>query len=133
MAKTLLFLLIALSNSCATQKNAGSSDITALYNCWTDSREETKEGDTTLIYRPCDFREFAPSRFRHRMELKANGEASSLKLAPTDAHYMVPAKWTYDKAQKIVTVKDESETVIMKFKVVSLAKDRLEIEKIKVY
>jgi hypothetical protein len=127
--KILLLALIALCNSCATQKTTSATDMKLLYNCWTDSREETKEGDTTLIYRPCDFKEFSPSRYRHRMELKANGEASSLVLAPTDAHYMVPAKWTSDK--DIVTVKDESGKTVLKFKIVALAKDRLEIQKIR--
>jgi hypothetical protein len=131
--KIFVFALIAFANSCATQKNTSATDITLLYNCWTDSREETKEGDTTFIYRPCDFKDFTPSRFRHRMELKQNGEGSSLILAPTDAHYTVPTKWAYDKDQKIVTVKDESGKVILKFKVVALAKDRLEIDKIRVH
>jgi hypothetical protein len=128
--KPLLLAFIFLCNSCATQRHTSASEISALYNCWTDSREENPEGAKTYIYRPCDFKDFTPSRYRHRIEFKANGECSSLKLSPTDAHYMAPAKWTYNKDQKIVTVKDETDAVIFKFKIVSLSKDRMEIDKL---
>jgi hypothetical protein len=131
LASRMIFLFfITLFNSCATQKHTSGTDISALYNCWVDSREENPAGAKNYIYRPCDFKEFAPSRYRHRIEFKPNGECSSLKLSPTDAHYMAAAKWTYDKDQKIVTVKDETDKVIFQFKIVSLTKDKMEIDKL---
>jgi hypothetical protein len=124
-------LFTGICNSCATQKKASGSELALLYNCWTDSREESGIETRKLIYRPCNYREFAPSRYRHRIEFKEKGEAVSLRLSPTDAHYMAPAKWSYDKEQKTVVVRDEANDTIFKFKIVELQKDLLILEKLK--
>ena len=130
MTSRILLLILSFSGtSCATQKAASGIDMKAIYNCWTDSREENPEGATSNIYRPCNYREFTPSRYRHRIEFKEGGKCTSLKLAPNDAHYMVEATWSYDKDQHLIIVKDEADKTILRFKVISLSKDRMEIEK----
>ena len=103
--------------------------IKNLYNCWTDSREEYEQGSSLRIYRPCEFKAFPLSRFRHRIEFKENGECSSLQLAPNDAHFMASANWTYDKATKMITAKDESGKIMFKAKLITLTKDLMKIER----
>jgi hypothetical protein len=128
--KILLFILLAF-NSCGTQKQTSGNELAPLYNCWVDSREEMEDGSSKLIYRPCDYKDFAPSRYRQRLEFQENGHAAALKLAPNDAHYMVSGSWSYDKEQKTITVRDEPGNPILKYKVLSLSKDRMELEKVK--
>jgi hypothetical protein len=57
-----------------------------LTGCWTDSREENVAGSGESIYRHCDFKEFPPSRFRFKMELKEDGKCFWLDLAYNDGH-----------------------------------------------
>jgi hypothetical protein len=126
--KIFFLALIVLCNTCYAQKDSINIDISPLYKCWTDSREENEKGVLSKIYRPCDFKKFQSSWFRGRFEFKQNGECSWLHLAPNDAHYMIQGNWSYDKGQQIIIIKDKSEKIIYKFKVISIATDLLKIE-----
>jgi hypothetical protein len=130
MINRLFFFILAITcNQCVAQKASSTLDISSLYNCWTDSREETSLDSSFSIFRPCDFKSFPASRFRFRIEFKENGECSWLNLAPNDAHYMVQGTWSYDKEKRIITVKDQSGNVFATYKPISIAGDIMKVEK----
>jgi len=100
-----------------------------LLGCWTDSREENTQESQYFIFRPCTYKEFPPSRYRLRMELKSDSICSWLVLADNDGHYMVDGIWTfndtthelmlYNKGGKAVTLKfiiDEVKDGMLKIK-----------------
>jgi len=73
-----------------------------LLGCWLDSREENVPESGIKIYRPCDYPDIPPSRFRFRMELNKDKTCSWLTLSPTDAHYMSKGYWHMEDGNKIV-------------------------------
>ncbi len=120
--KYLLYILgfITFSGTCAQDKSL-------LIGCWTDSREENV-GDTDIsIYRPCEYKEFPPSRFRFTMELRENNECSWLYLAPNDAHHMKEGTWMYEEKDATLVIFDENQNEIKRFKIEFLDEDILKV------
>ena len=58
-----LFALMSCNKEKVNKRN--------LKGCWTHSYEESYD-----IYRPCDYKEFPPSRYRLTFELKGNNVGS---------------------------------------------------------
>lgn len=100
---------------------------TKLIGCWVDSVEEYPVDADVKIFRPCNFKVFPPSRYRYRLELKANSLCSWLFLAPNDAHYMINGTWTYDSDTKLLKIFDGSVTTVKQFMVVGVGKDILKM------
>jgi len=100
----ILSLVVIFSLTCyAQENNVSESD---LIGCWTHSKEENHVDSEVMVYRPCDYKEFPASRYRHRMELKENSKCSWLYLAPNDAHHMVEGTWTYEKENRVIEIFD---------------------------
>ena len=97
--------------------------------CWTDSREEYDHGDSIMIFRPCDYKDFPPSRFRFRMVLNADSSARYLYLSPTDAHHMRAGNWHYAPASGLLEIRDEEGQIVRSFRVETLEDDRLGLKR----
>lgn len=65
--------------------------ITKLYGKWINSREE--ENNIIKIYRPKDYKEFPPSRFRDKINFYGNGKCEFLVLEPNDGQKYLIFRW----------------------------------------
>ena len=118
-------LLIAVNNSAQISKSIMPD---AFYNCWLASYEEDEPNTNIKIYRPCDYKEFKPSMFRQSITYEKNGVCKYLQLSPNDAHYFVEGKWIYNKKKKVVTIKDDKNKDVFKFKIKKLEKTLMKAE-----
>jgi hypothetical protein len=126
----LLIVVATLPFASFGQKDSSKLEKSPILNCWTNSREETKSLDT-LIFRPCDYKEFPASMFREIFEFKPAGKCTYLYLAPNDQHHMVEGSWIYDEKKQTLIIKDRSGKVVYNFKVYSIKNDLLALEKLK--
>lgn len=117
------FVLNGCASGSATKKSVFPS---ALLNEWKHSYEES--GGNVEIYRPADYKEFAPSHFRQVYHFKSNGECSYLVLHPADAHYMADGKWSYNSKTRIVQIRDGQNKIVTQFEVLDVAKDIMKIQ-----
>jgi len=92
---------------------------------WIHSWEEDDENSCS-IYRPSDYKEFPPSRFRQYFEFKENNVCSYLVLSPDDAHYIQDGVWEYDESTNIITIMSETD-VIFEFQIIELDKNMLKL------
>ena len=104
----------------------------AFFNCWRASYEEDDEKTNIKNYRPCDYKEFRAAMYRQSITFDKNGQCDYLQLAPNDAHFFVKGKWSYNKKRKMVTVKDDKDKVVYKFKVNGIEKSLTKIEYLEV-
>jgi len=96
------------------------------FKCWASSYEEDTDAvSRTKTYRPCDYKEFKPSMYRHKIEFFKTGKCKWLKLAANDAHYFVESTWTYKRGS--VIVRDDNKETVFKFKIKHLAQNRMTI------
>ena len=106
---------------------ANHLNIEHLFKHWIHSREEDMgQGQT---YRPHDFKEFPPSRFRMQYIFHKNGDCEWFFLAPDDAHRFKPGKWRLDPVSPTVlhiTGGDAPQS----YKITELTKDVLRISPI---
>ncbi|MBK8944109.1 MAG: hypothetical protein IPM32_02455 [Ignavibacteriae bacterium] len=65
--------------------------IKDLYCKWINSREEEKT--IIKIYRPENYKEYKPSRFRGKINFYENGECEYTILEPNDGHRYVKLRW----------------------------------------
>lgn len=96
----------------------------ALIGCWTHSHEED-DNSTKKIFRPCDYKTFPISRFRHHIELKSDGQCEYLYLEPTDRHSMRKGTWKLSQDCNLF-IFDEDDKKHMQWKIGTLEKDRIE-------
>lgn len=101
-----------------------------LLGCWTDSREESKDPAVSSVFRPCDFMEFPPSRFRFSFELMKAGQCKISMVGATDAHFMEDGTWTFDKKTKLLDLFDREGNSHRKFEVLSIDTNILELRPI---
>ncbi len=92
-----------------------------LLGCWTHSYEE-EAGEQNSKFRPCDFKEFGPSRFRRKIDLSDGGQCQFLSLSKTDKHEMKDGLWTLDD-QNVLTITDTEMKVIYEWRVMQLEDD----------
>ena len=122
---TIIFIIFISTNSFSqnipiTEKN--------LFGCWTHSMEESTRNDSNeviLVYRPCKFKKFPPLLYRHRIELKDNGQCSWLFLADDDGHYMVNGSWLLEKETRVIKIHNLNGSIEKQFKIVDLKNDIL--------
>lgn len=118
------FLLVIAFISCTTNSSS-SIDISLLLNEWVHLYEE--DADSVQTYRPADYMEFPPSRYRQRYIFEESGNAEWLVLSPTDAHYFESGKWLYDETENHLIITDSTDTHLKRFKIISLEPDLLEM------
>lgn len=98
-----------------------------LQNCWIHSYEE-KAGDGEEIFRLCDSKEFPPSRFRRKMDLKENHQADFLVLSPTDRHFTSNGTWTYNSEKQILLLQETSQNITLELQVISIEADKMVVK-----
>ena len=122
--KAIVIIFLAFAQTLFSQGKAVMPD--AFYQCWAASYEEDNDAVTvSKTYRPCNYKEFKPGMYRHRVEFFRDGKCKWLRMAANDAHYFVDAKWIYRKG--IITVKDDKELVVFKFRIKNLKQNRMNI------
>lgn len=99
-----------------------------LLGCWTHSFEENQGNPEWRIYRPCDYKEYSPSRYRHRLELMKNAQCTWLHLAANDAHYMVNGSWIYDEENQVLEIFNKSGKSVTKYRLIEVGDDFLKLE-----
>lgn len=100
-------------------------DPSLLNQKWLHSHEEDTAGE--IVYRPSGFK-FPPSRGRTGFELRPDGTAHVLGIAPTDAPDQHTGTWNIgDERQLTVHVPSLQETQSMT--VLSVSPDRLVLKK----
>ena len=99
-----------------------------LLGCWKNSREESKDPAVSTVFRPCDFMEFPPSRFRFSFELMKAGKCKISMVGPTDAHYMENGTWTFDKKTKVLELFTAEGNSHRKFELLKFEKNFLELK-----
>lgn len=126
MKNLIVLIILALSFNICGQTNEISK--AKLIGCWTDSREENVARSGESIYRHCDFKEFPPSRFRFKMELKDDGKCLWLDLAYNDGHKMKEGTWVFDEKTNTVQLTDLDGTIAREFVINKADFDILVIE-----
>lgn len=126
MKYLIVFFAAFFSFSCYGQENGISKSD--LIGCWTHSREEDKANSEIMVYRPCDYKEFPPSRYRHKFELHKKGKCSLLDLAFNDAHSMANGTWTYDKKEQVIEIFDKDGESINKFHLIEFNKEEMKLK-----
>ena len=96
-------------------------DSNKLLGCWAHSYEE-EAGEQNRKFRPCDFQEFGPSRFRRKIELQSGGVCQYLALSRSDKHAMKTGKWILNK-ENLLSIFDEEGQVVYKWRVMQLDDD----------
>jgi hypothetical protein len=98
------------------------------YGCWTSSYEENdQKKPELLIYRPCKYKEFKASMYRHTMVFEKSGKCTYLAFSPTDAHYEAVGTWVYAKKKDWITIVSDKNEVVFKFKIKKIGKDLMKI------
>lgn len=128
LKKLLIFSLVifTLSSFSTCVENAEKE----LLGCWKNSREESKDPALSTAFRPCDFMEFPPSRFRFSFELKKEGECKMSMIGATDAHYMENGTWTFNKKTNLLELFDKEGNSYRKFEVLRVESDLLDLKPI---
>lgn len=127
MIKLFFFFYVLIFFGC----NSAESQITdtifieQLEKEWKHSREE--ETDSIQIYRPSNYMEFSPSRYRQVYAFADSGYCKYLALAPNDAHYFLDGTWVYNEELQTVSISDSLQQVIRSFKIITLTKKLLKL------
>lgn len=121
----LSIILFVFLSSCSlkesdSDKNIKISDLTKE---WTNSWEE-QEG-SIQIYRPSNHMDFPPLRYRQKYIFEKTGKAGIYTLAADDAHYYKYGFWNYDEKSNLITIRDSSSTILVKFEIMKLETDLL--------
>ena len=124
MRKIIIFFYALVLLGCNSDQIANSDeiDIDELKKRWIHSREE--EIDSIQIYRPFDYKEFPPSRYRQVYSFSDSGKCKYLILAPNDAHYFENGTWTYNGKNQLLVIFNSSQQVIREFEIISVTKDQ---------
>lgn len=89
---------------------------------WVHLREEDNEMNA-LVFRPSDFGEIPPARFREKFEFDKDGSCQYLSLASNDAHKMQEGSWEMEEDRLVV--KDSKGNVVYSYVVVKCERDLL--------
>lgn len=126
LAAIIIIGSIILSACARGAASIGGSVPDLLQKEWKHSYEESS--GNIEIYRPSDYKTFAPSHFRQVYSFKNNGQCDYLVLHPADAHYMTNGTYTYNPDSKIVMVKAKDGKQVVQFEVLELGADIMKIQ-----
>ncbi len=125
MKKILIACLLIVSIAFKAQTKKPETPSKDLFSCWKASYEENNEKRKTQVFRSCSYTKFAPSMFRLEIEFFADGKCKYLHVGPTDNHYYVEGKWTYNKKTKKLNIEDDKGSIEYKFKFKEIKNDVL--------
>ncbi len=124
-----LFVLLVITTSCQKKNDIDTIQPALFKNTWIESYEENPSHDIR-IYRPDDYKEFPPARFRQVFDFKTHNDCHYLVLAPNDAHYMTEGVWTYENSNRVLTILNPDSEVAHRFEVIELKEDLLKLKRI---
>lgn len=123
----ILFVALLTMYFIGCRKVTGPSEFNNgdLYKTWVHSYEEQNTYDPQL-FRPIDYKEFEPSRFRMQYTFREDGSCQWMVLDPRDAHYLQSG--TFLRTERTVFIFDSDERLQedVSFKITSLEKNLLE-------
>lgn len=95
---------------------------------WMHSQQENTE-DGSKIYRPEDYQEWGPSRYRQSYEFFEEGKCKFTWLAPNDLHQMLDGTYKIDKENQVIVIYDSTGKEVHKLEVLLLEKNLLRIKR----
>ncbi len=101
-------------------------DKTALQKHWLHSREEDTESE--IVLRPVDYEFPLTRRPRESFDLKPDGSLVRGKASPSDSLEQQKGKWTLED-DNLTLYPESGREAIQKFRIASIAPDRLVIKK----
>ena len=121
----ILFSLAFIIINCNSveSKSTDKIDINFLIKEWKRSFEE--ETDSVQIFRPSDYKEFPPARFRQTYDFMEDYTCKYLVLSPNDAHYFEEGTWRYDSENKILEITTSQNNIVIKYRITNLSEDLL--------
>ncbi len=130
LMRKLIFLIVILSTALVIASCKKNNDdtilISLLEKSWTQSYEENTS-ESYNVYRPSDYKDFPPSRFRQVFNLKENNICDYLVLALNDGHYMENGNWEYDEKTNIIKIMNKDLIVLYEFEIIELKNDLLKL------
>lgn len=121
LIQSFLILIVALT-SCT--KQIDDINTNSLMGRWVRSMEEETD-DNLYVFRPHDFKEFAPSRFRFFMVLKLNNECDYFVCHPTDMHYVEQGFWDLNQLNNIIFLYDNEMKKFAEYEIISFDHNKL--------
>lgn len=121
-----LCLLALMVWACPKEEATHEQLTQALAGCWTHAYEE-EEANGPKFYRPCDYREFPPSRFRDFFDLAQDGSCEFAQLAANDAHGTQTGSWEYDASGQLIIIRSQEGNVVRRLIIENAAEDLLMI------
>ena len=122
--KNIIFILISIFFFNCETVETKDFNINMLKKEWVHSREEEK--DSILVYRPSDYTEFPPSRYRQIYFFADSGFCKYYVLSPSDAHYFEEGTWEY-KEDEILNIFNPQKELIISYKIITLKDNLLEL------
>lgn len=120
-----MFIAIGISiSSCSSISKVKHDSM--LEKSWTHVTEESSEQYD--LYRPSDYTEFPPSRYRQVFDFKKDGVCEYLFLEPTDGHTMRRGKWNLDEKTNTIKIYDQDSLLLYQFEVVEMGEDLLKLK-----
>ncbi len=96
---------------------------------WVHSREEAAADSKVEVFRPTDYKEFPPSRFRKQYIFNEGGDCLWYYLAPNDGHHFRPGTWAFDTDEAdLLYIQEGDQRVI--YRVVELTEELLRMMRV---
>ncbi len=124
---TAFIILICLATT-SCEEDSNNTQISLLKKSWTNSYEESLYEKSFTVYRPSDYMDFPPSRYRQVFNFKEDDICSYSVLAPNDGHYMSDGIWKFYKSKNIIKIFNKDYDVLYEFKILELTEDILKLK-----
>lgn len=122
---TLLFAAGVIITGCKNNHNTIQKSL--LEKSWTQSSEESMPGEFE-VYRPSDYKELPPSRYRQIFNFRDNDLCEYLVLEANDRHTLKNGSWEFDEKTNILKISNENFEVLYEFEVIELGDDMLKLK-----
>ena len=120
-----IFILSIVLSNCILTENENDINIKFIIKEWKHSYEEEK--DSVLIFRPSNYQEFPPSRFRGVYEFRFDYTLKYLFLAPNDGHYFKEGYWNYNSENKVLQILNSENEIIQEYQIIILEENILKL------
>lgn len=115
-------LVLSLFSCDSDELKENSNYPEVLLNTWFET------DDTNGEYRPSDFMDFLPSRYRQSYAFYENNICDYLVTSPIDAHYTVEGKWEYNSENEVLNIYDPQGQLHREFIIIEISKNLLHLE-----
>ncbi len=108
------------------EETSTAFDLSELHNSWVHSIEES-ESSHDLLYRPNDFIEFPPSRYRQFFSFDQNQTCVYSVIGPNDVHHNLQGFWNFEASTETLTIFDANNELKHSYKILALDQDVLRL------